>query len=358
MLNALADGKQIPDLIGIEQGTFPNFMRNGTIANYFVDLTDLIGEERAAEYAPGRWALYSYQGRKFAIESSLTAAVLYYQPALFEAAGVEVPATWEQLLSDVGPKLAANGNAFTFATNDGSWFTMYFWQRGGAVFDEQGNFVFGDETNRPLAVEVATYIQQAVAAGIFLPVLGGDVWSGATIPTAYKDGALAGTVMPDWWSSCCLKPGIPEMAGSWAIAPMPMWEGGGHKSTVWGGTGWAVSQGAAQDIAWKFLEFMYLGKESQIQRFEKVNMFPVMFDAMTDPRVADLTDPFYADQQIGQVYADAGTDIPVWYQSPFRSDFQTVAANDLPALFDGSMTPEDFVNDIITQTQNAIDFGA
>ena len=134
VLNALAAGEQIPDLIGIEQGTFPNFMRNGTIANYFVDLTDLIGEERAAEYAPGRWALYSYQGRKFAIESSLTAAVLYYQPALFEAAGVEVPATWEQLLSDVGPKLAANGNAFTFATNDGSWFTMYFWQRGGAVF--------------------------------------------------------------------------------------------------------------------------------------------------------------------------------------------------------------------------------
>jgi hypothetical protein len=39
-----------------------------------------------------------------------------------------------------------------------------------------------------------------------LVVLGGDVWSGATIPTAYTSGKLAGTVMPDWWSTCCLQP--------------------------------------------------------------------------------------------------------------------------------------------------------
>lgn len=29
-----------------------------------------------------------------------------------------------------------------------------------------------------LAIEVATFVQNAVKAGIFLPVLGGDVWSG------------------------------------------------------------------------------------------------------------------------------------------------------------------------------------
>lgn len=355
VLNQLAAGEQIPDLVGIERGQFGAFMRDGAITQYFVDLTPLIGD-RAADYSPGRWSIYSYQGQIYGVESSLTPAVLYYQPAIYEAVGVDVPTTWEQVLNDVGPKLAAEGHAFTFATNDGTWFQMYFNQRGGAIFDADGNFVMGDETNRPLAIEVADYVQKAVQAGIFMPVLGGDVWSGATIPTAYQTGALASTVMPDWWASCCLKPGVPDMEGQWAMAQMPVWEGGGHATATWGGTGWAVAQGPNQDLAWEFLDFVYLGKESQIQRFEQINMFPVMFEAMTDPAVTSITDPFFGDQEIGQIYADAGQDMVVWYNSEHFGAYNTAAGTDLPSLFDGSMTPEDFVNDVITQTQNAIDF--
>jgi multiple sugar transport system substrate-binding protein/arabinosaccharide transport system substrate-binding protein len=317
----------------------------------------LIGD-RAADYSQGRWSIYSSQGEIYGIESSLTPSVLYYQPALYEAAGVDVPTTWEEVLNDVGPKLAANGGAFTFATNDPTWFQMYYEQRGGQLFDENGNFVMGEDANKQIAIEVADYIQKAVQAGIFMPVLGGDVWSGATIPTAYTDGSLASTVMPDWWSSCCLKPGIPDMAGEWRIAQMPVWEGGGHATATWGGTGWAVAQGPNQDLAWEFLELMYLGKESQIARFQQINMFPVMFDAMTDPSVTSVTDPFYGDEAIGQVYADAGQDMVVWYNSEFLGAYNTAAGTDLPALFDGSMSPEDFVNDVVTQTQNTIDFAS
>ncbi|MCA9331051.1 carbohydrate ABC transporter substrate-binding protein, partial [Candidatus Saccharibacteria bacterium] len=202
-VNQLAAGEQIPDLVGIERGWFGRLMKDGAIAQYFLDLSPVIGD-RVDEYSEGRWSIYSYQGEIYGIESSLTPSVLYYQPALFEAAGVEVPSTWEEVLNVTGPALAANGSAFTFATNDPTWFQMYYEQRGGQIFDESGTFVMGEEANRELAIEVATYIQQAVQAGIFMPVLGGDVWSGATIPTAYTDGSLASTVMPDWWSSCCL----------------------------------------------------------------------------------------------------------------------------------------------------------
>ncbi len=357
VLNELAAGEQIPDLVGIERGSFGSFMKDGAISQFFVDLTPLIGD-RVNDYSPGRWSIYSYQGEIYGIESSLTPSVLYYQPALFQAAGVDVPTTWEQVLNDVGPKLVANGGAFTFATNDGTWFQMYYNQRGGQIFDKDGNFVMGDDTNKPIAIEVATYIQQAVQAGVFLPVLGNDVWSGATIPTDYETGKLAGTVMPDWWSSCCLKPGIPDMAGKWEMAQEPAWEGGGFATGTWGGTGWSVAKGPNQDIAWQFLEFMYLGLDSQVKRFQTINMFPVMFDAMTDPRVASVSDPFYANPTIGDIYAKAGQDMVVWYNSEFFSAYNTAAGTDLPSLFDGSMSPEDFVNDVVTQTQNAIDFGS
>jgi len=356
-LNAIAAGEMGPDLLGLERGQFPNYMRNGIIADYFLDLTDRIGDERS-KYAEGRWTIYSYEGRLYGVESSLTASVLYYQPAVFEAAGVEVPTTWEQVLSETGPALAANGDAFTFATNDGSWFQMYFNQRGGAIFNEAGEFVMGDEVNRPLAIEVATFVQQAVANGTFMVVLGGDVWSGATIPTAYEEGRLAGTVMPDWWASCCLKPGVPDMEGKWAVAAPPVWEDGGWATLNWGGTGWVVnSKSPNAELAWEFLEFMYLGKESQIKRFQLINMFPTMFEAANDPAVTELEDPFFGNQTLGEIYAELAPEVPVWYQSPFGSVANTALGDNLPGLFDGTVTPEQFVDTVVQTTQDAIDFG-
>jgi ABC-type glycerol-3-phosphate transport system substrate-binding protein len=356
-VNAIAAGESLPDLLGIERGSFPNFMRNGIIASYFLDLTDRIGDRRD-EYAEGRWTIYSYEGRIYAIESSLTASVLYYQPAVFEAAGAEVPTTWEQVLNDVGPKLVANGSAFTFATNDGTWFQMYFNQRGGQIFNENGEFVLGDETNRPIAIEVAGFLQQAVQQGIMMVVLGGDVWSGATIPTAYQEGRLAGTVMPDWWASCCLQPGVPDMEGQWAVAAPPRWEDGGFGTLTWGGTGWAVNSNSPHaELAWEFLEFMYLGKESQIARFQAINMFPTMFEAANDPAVTELENPFFGGQRLGEIYAQLAPEVPVWYQSPFGSVANTALGDNLPGLFDGSLTPEAFVDNVVRATQDAIDFG-
>lgn len=150
-LQSLTAGEPVPDLLGIERGQFPNFMKNGVIAQYFLDLTDLVAADRA-DYAEGRMAIYSYEGRLYGLESSLTAGVHYYQPAIYEVAGLEVPTTWEEA-AEMGPAL---GSAVTWATNDGTWFQMMFNQRGGAILDADANFVMGDETNRPLAIEVAT----------------------------------------------------------------------------------------------------------------------------------------------------------------------------------------------------------
>jgi len=355
-LQGLSAGEELPDLLGIEQGGFPNFMKNGVIASNFLDITDRVGDRRD-EYAEGRWSIYSYEGRLFALESSLTASVMYYQPAIFEEHGIEVPTTWEEMLA-AGDILGPEGISLSVATNNGNLFQMLLNQRDGQIFDEQGNFVLGDEPNRSLAIEVADFLQRAVANGTLFVVLGDDMWSGATLPTAYREGRLASIVMPDWWSTCCLQPGVEDMAGQWRVAAPPRWEGGGYGTLVWGGTGWAVnSQSPDAEIGWQFLEFMYMGVESQVQRFEQINMFPNMLEAAADPRVTSLTDPFYGDQAIGEIYAELAPEVPVWYQGEFRSNFLQSAADNLPLLFDGTMTPEGFVDEVISLTQDAIDFG-
>lgn len=354
-VQALSAGEPVPDLLGIEQGAFPNLMKNGLIAAEFVDLTNVIGDRRD-DYAEGTWSVYIYNGRIYALPASLNASVYYYQPAIYEANELEVPATWEQALV-VGEQLAAAGSAFSVVTNDGSWFQSMLNQRGGQIFNIAGEFVMGDETNRPLAIEVATHIQQGVANGTFLVVLGGDMWNGEVIPAAYREGRLAGQVMPEWWSTCCLKPSMADMAGRWAVASPPRWAGGGYGTLVWGGTGWAVTDGANAALATQFIDFMVLGLEGQVAQFEEISLFPNMIEAAADPRVTGLQDPFYNNQRLGQIYAPLAPEVPVWYQSPFRFSAGQAFADNLPQLFDGSMTPEAFVDVVIHLTQDVIDFG-
>ncbi len=356
-IEALAAGETLPDLLGLEQGGFPNYMKNDVISTYFVDLTDIVAPVRD-QYAEGRFSIYSHQGRLYALESSLTASVYYYQPAIFEAHGAEVPTTWEGALELAKTTFGPENIALNVATDQGNWFQMLYNQRGGQVFDENANFVFAEEENRAMAIEVASFLKEGIDAGLFFVVPNTDHWGGVTIPTAYREGRLAGHMMPDWWSTCCLKPGVEDMAGQWRIAPAWRWEGGGYGTAVWGGTGWAVSsQSPNADLAVDFISFMYLGKESQIRRFEQINMFPNMLEAAADPRVTGLEDPFYGDQLIGEIYAALAPEVPVWYQSPFRSSWGDAASTNLPLLFDGSLSPEAFVDELTRATQDAIDFG-
>lgn len=356
VLSALAAREPIPDLIGIEQGGFPNFMRDGAVARYFLDLTDLFADNRDA-YAEGRLAVYTYDERVFGLESSLTASVYYYQPAIFEANGVEVPTTWEEMLA-VGEVLGPKGIALTVATNDGNWLQSMFTQRGANIFNADGEFILNEEENRAKAIEVADLIQRGVANGTFLVLLGDELWSGATVPTSYRQGRLAGQVMPDWWASCCLKPAVEEMAGQWRVAPPPVWEGGGYDTLVWGGTGWAVSSGSPHaELAKEFLEFMYLGVEGQVKKYLEINMFPWMLTAYSDPRISEVEDPFFSGQRLGQIYGQIAAEVPVWYQSPDRAPFITAGVDNLPLLFNGSLTPEAFVDKLIGIVEDSIGFG-
>jgi ABC-type glycerol-3-phosphate transport system substrate-binding protein len=354
-LTALAAGEALPDLLGIEQGGFPNYMKNGVIAQYFVDLTDLIPDPSL--YAQGRMAIYTYEGKLYALESQLAAMVYYYQPKIFEDNGVEVPTTWEGMLA-AGDVLGPKGIALSVATNDGNWFQMLVNQRGAELFDKDGNYVLGNETNRALAIEVADFIQKAVKNGTLFVVLGGDHWSGVTIPTAYREGRLAGQVMPDWWAPCCLQPGVEEMSGQWSATTPPVWEGGGYKTGVWGGTGFAVSsQSPNAALAKEFIGFVYLGKESQVLKFEAINNFPWMLEAYDDPRVTDAVSEFFSGVKLGELYRAVADGVPVWYQSPFRAAAGQAAVDNLPLLFDGTLTPEAFIDTLIRITQDAIDFG-
>jgi multiple sugar transport system substrate-binding protein/arabinosaccharide transport system substrate-binding protein len=354
MLASLSAGTDVPDLFGLEQGQFGNFTKNNLISDEFVDITDLIAAERQ-KFVENTWIKYTYQGKTYGVESALCTCAFYYQPKVLEKFGVsELPATWNDFM-DLGLKAADQGVYLSALDSlSQSTFDLLFMQRGGLYFDKDSNFVFGDQANRDITTEVLTYLENGIKNKVFWPA-GADFW-GAGLMAAHKDGTVMGLPAADWWSDSLLKTNAPDQSGNWHIGLMPKWKGGGHGSSVWGGTGFVITKDSKHaDVAWDLIHYGYMTKENQLKRYEQIKYLPHMYEALEDPRFTDYKDPYYGDQQVGLTWTEAAKDMPLYYQSPVRGDMNTELAKQCTNFYAGTTTIDELIEAVVTTTNQAIE---
>ena len=351
LITATVAGEDLPDLIGVEQGWFPTLMEDANVESFLVDLTDKIGD-RYDDYVQGRWALYSYEGRIYGLESALTASVLYYQPAIFEQYGVAVPTTWEEYI-EAGKELALHGVKIGVMDNDASGiFSMMFLQRGGQFFDQEGNLVLGEGKNRDAAIMVLDMLREALDANALQVVLGNEFW-GATIPTAFSTGKVAGMVAPDWYNTSVLQPGVKSMAGEWSVAPMPVWsDGSGYRTSVWGGTGFAITKSSKiQDIVWEVLDDAYMSLDGQLDRYKTIGFYPTMYEALSSPSVTEEEHSFFGGQKIGAVFADVALETPPLWQSSARPFLLQAMVDNLPLFIEDKLSSSELIDTLVAITE-------
>lgn len=350
VLANLAAQIEVPDLLGIEQGAFPQFMQDDIIAQKFVNLTPRLGGE-INELVPGSLTKYTYKGNLYGIESGLSASVLYYQPAIFEKAGVEVPKTWDEAIT-VGEKLAQHGSSMLAMDGQGwGFFMQLYWQRGGTFFDENSNFVFNEPQNRQIALEILDFARTGLSKHFLKPFSSADYWA-PPIYAAYQDGSVAGVVMPDWYAEAQLKASAADMAGKWRIAKMPLWNDSKLTTSTWGGTGFAIYNGSKNvDLVWDLLHYTYVTKESQIKRYEELKYFPTMKSALQDPRISGVTDDYFGGQQIGQIFVEIAPDVPQWYQSPARGPLLDALNEQLNLFYTNQKDANQTIDSIVASTE-------
>lgn len=350
-VSAFIARENLPDLIGVEQGDFPILMEDDVVGDVLVDLTDRIGD-RYSDFVEGRWALYTHDERIYGVESALSAVAHYYQPAIFEEHGIDVPATWDEY-AEAGRQLAEHGVAIGVADDGANGiFGMTFLQRGGQYFDEEANFVFGEGSNREYAIEVLETLRELIDAGALYVVYGDEFW-GSSIPTAFSEGRLAGILMPDWYNTSLLQPGVEDMAGEWRVAPMPVWDDpDAYTTSVWGGTGFAITQGSDhEDIVWEIIDDAYMSLDGQLDRYATIGFFPTKFEALAHADIVDVEHEFYGGQNIGSVFSDVALDTPPLWQSPVRGSFSSALSDTLVPFFDGDISAEEFVDEVVRITE-------
>lgn len=127
-----------PDIYMISPGDFMKFSNSG----YLADLTAYFPEGVKEDFLPSALDAVTVDGQLQALPYEMELMGLYYNEDMLEAANVEVPKTWDELL-DAARKLTTDKVAgLVLPPDKGAYFNFNFypflWQAGGQVLAEDG----------------------------------------------------------------------------------------------------------------------------------------------------------------------------------------------------------------------------
>jgi len=264
-------GGDAPDVFAMDGPLFPDYQSRGVL----LDLAPYIerdGFDVSALADAGVAHFTTPDGGQYGLPRDLNVVALYYNKAMFDAAGIPYPdETWDwDKLVEVGKQLTidADGNGqpeqwgfYTETTDMENYWSELVWQNGGEIISE-------DRTQTLLGSD------EAVAGLQFLQDL---IWTHQIMPPAdivlqvgdaFEQGLAAMESNGSWLVPTHLNAGI-----DLGIAPLPA--GAAGQATSVNPTGAVVSATTKNpEAAWTFVSWL-VGPEAQAQLMQSKAALPV-----------------------------------------------------------------------------------
>ncbi|MBO7747023.1 sugar ABC transporter substrate-binding protein [Paenibacillus sp. MWE-103] len=346
---AQSGGKGAPDLIDVEQGAFPRYIK-GDVP--FEPLNPYMERDGLSEAIPkGRLDLYTVNDNVFGIEIAACVSALYYRKDIYDAAGIDVSKlkTWDAFMEASKPLIDKNTFILSGTEKDEGVFEQLLRQEGGDMVTKDGKIGF----DTPTGIEVLQRIKDWKDQGLMSKSSpeGPQAWE------AYTKGQFIAAFGPDWWAGQLVQ-NAPDLSGKWAAVPMPLGGPSSIPTTVNGGTGMALSKFSAnKEEAWDFLKYTHLNTENIVSSFQIINLFPALTSAAVSPDLhkENATTKYFDGQDIASLYADLGTQAPSQNQAWWRSLIGKAWDKYEPDYQNGKMTPETFLGSVDKELQSLID---
>lgn len=332
-LAAYAAKSTVPSMLGIEISQFSRYMKNNIASDIFVDLSGQMGAPNDA-FLASRVDPYRVEKNIYAMESATTIVTLYKRTDLWEKYKIPSAQTWDDYLRIGGEQFSKNGiHLGMLSSVDADIFPNLLLQRGGRVFDDDGTSAI----DSPEALECLTLMNDGVKNGTF--ILTNAMW-GANGIGIMKSNKVAALWSADWFNPFYLVPNLPEQKGLWHIDNPPVFSGGGYATSVFGGTGFAVSKGRPEtEATLKLLQDAYGTKDGQVARFTTLGYLPTMKSAWDDPTVLGKQDAYLGGQKVMDIYKPLSTQLPTQIQDQRYGDFLAAANTAISDMHAGKLTP-------------------
>jgi len=319
--NAMLAGVEVPDVVEMMESSLGFFTRGPEKDFGFLDLTDRVQKEGLNErMVSSRFALWMARGRIYGIPHDVHPIMLAYRKDLIEELGINVEEldTWDKFAA-VGRKISkdidGDGNPDRYMLEmpaNGGWaLQALMFQLGGGLFDEHGNIALVTETNERALL---WYLKHAHGP----EAIGYDVGWGPPVMKSLSEGVVLFFWTPDW-RSYWFQEFAPKLKGKMALMPLPAFEPGGRRTSVWGGAGVSIAKSSKRpDDAWELVKFLYFDKDELEPRFRGTNILPPLKEAWSLPAF-QAENPYYSGLRLGKLYADLAPSTPPVYSAPVHN---------------------------------------
>ncbi len=161
VVNTRLGGNNAPDILNID--VFADYQADDLL----LPAQDYVSEETYAKFYDAFLEQSVVDGTVWAIPDLASARAMYYNEDILEAAGVEVPTTWDELKAACEAIKAYDSSIYPWGidmtTDEGqAAFAYYIWNNGGDFTDADGNWTL----NSPENVEAIEYAIDLVNAGL------------------------------------------------------------------------------------------------------------------------------------------------------------------------------------------------
>jgi arabinosaccharide transport system substrate-binding protein len=329
--NAMLAGTAVPDLVELQEFALGFFTRGPLSDVGFVDLTERLEREGYRQrLVESRLSLWTAREHVFAVPHDVHPVMLMYRADLVEALGIDVTrlATWDEFAAAgrrVVRDLDGDGVPDRYMIDlpaEGNWgLTILLRQRGLGLFDAQGRVAFNNATT---VDTLLWYLHQSFGPSRIAYECG---W-GQSLLKSMTDGLALFYIAPDW-RTYLMETEAPNLRGKMKLMPLPAWEPGGRRTSVWGGTGLSITRASEHsDLAWEFAKSLYFNPKELGRRFAFSNIIPPFKDAWALPEF-QRENPYFSGQKLGALYAALAPETPEAWSTPYN----TVAEGRLSEVF-------------------------
>jgi ABC-type glycerol-3-phosphate transport system substrate-binding protein len=288
VLTTLASGEGVPDVVTLDPMWAGDLIRNETV----LALGKATSELKVDDFVPGGWNLYAWKGVQYGIPLDLDFNLLFYRKDVYDAAmktlGMTAfPRDTETFLQLAQEVTKATGKPALMIENDYyAWYQGFLAPMGGNLINDAGDaYVY----NSPAAVEALQLYSDLATKYKIAKVWNYDTDGDPMV--ALSGGDLMG-IMHGSWFATEIASGAPDMAGKWAIEPLPWGKADRAFDAATGGACLSIPVKAAEpDLGWEFIKYS-MTPANQVEYFKVVAGVPSLKTSWPDAAFDEVNEYF------------------------------------------------------------------
>lgn len=316
-----AGASSLPDLVVINGPDHQQFAELGLAANLDEKIAEW-GELDA--YPEGVIASATYEDSIYGLPASANCLALFYNTAMFEAAGIEPPTTWEEMEQAAAALTTPEhyGLAYSAINNQQAAFQYLpaLWQSGADLDDLESDEAVASLDYWAGLMDTSSVSREALN------------WDQSAVATEFAQGRAA-MMINGPWQLPFLATEAPQL--DYGVALLPA---GDEEASVTGGENYMVMTGPNEDAAWDVLQFL--------QEPENATLMDIAGGSL--PTRTDI-DPFPDNDRIGVFTDQLQTARPRAYGASYAE-----IADQLVIALQSRMTGGATSEDALTTAANAI----